>query len=161
MAPHNGALFLPVFYSRGGAASMVWGWKQSPPIQADKRIFCSTRSPEQRKATKKGEGAGPQPGVRLTISPNLPAPQRRCGWGPGIRLGAPGLRLNGEAALIYGGARAPPWRKAGALSLGDGQWATGRVPGCWGPASLCPLLPQTPAAVTNDRGCARGQGLAT
>lgn len=52
-APHNGAA---VFYNRGGAGVTGLMMETVPPspIQAYKRIFCSTRSwTEKRKVTKK------------------------------------------------------------------------------------------------------------
>lgn len=46
--PHNGALFPagPVFYNRGGAGVNGLMMETIPLIQAYRRIFCSTRSPE-------------------------------------------------------------------------------------------------------------------
>lgn len=128
---------------------MVRGWKQSPRFRPT-NASSVPRSPEQRKATKKREGAGSQPGARLTRSPNLPVPQRRRGRGPGSAsellgpsewLGGPDLWRSLDASREKGrcfvfrrrtmGCRAGPW-----------------VPGSCLPG---PLLPQTPAAVTNDR----------
>lgn len=137
---------------------MVRGWKQSPRFRPT-NASSVPRSPEQRKATKERAGAGPQPGVRLTSSPNLPVPQRRGGRGPGIRLGAPGPSEWGGPDL-WGSLGAS--REKGRCFVFRGR-TMGRRAGPWVPGSCLPRpSPPTDASGRDKRqGCARGQGQAT
>ena len=132
-ALHNGAA---VFYNRGGAGvtglMMETVSPPPPPIQACKRIFCSTRTrTEKRKATKKRGGGGIQTKrVRLK---NLPAPTCPEKGNASERLrGSSGPRLNSSGwTLIYRPSLSDT------LEKGSGPFVFGREDnGPQGPGSL-------------------------
>lgn len=151
-ALHNRAA---VFYNRGGAGVTGLMMETVPPspIQAYKRIFCSTRRrTEKRKATKKKGGGGIQTKhVRLK---NLPAPAHPEKGNASQRLrDSSGPRLNSSGwTLIYRWSLSDTLEKGSeALCLRHrGQWATrARISrdalGACLPLALSSL--QTPAAV--------------
>lgn len=118
---------------------MVWGWEPSPPIQADKRVFCSTE-PRTEKSHKGRGGGGTRTRREAHRLPQPACPPKARRRGPRVRLGAPGPRLNGEAALIYEG----PGRLAGEggrFVFGTDNGPQGGSPG----GRVLPRLPSPPA----------------
>ena len=159
-APHNRAA---VFYNRGGAGVTGLMMETVPPspIQAYKRIFCSTRSwTEKRKVTKKRGGGGIQTKrVRLK---NLPAPTRPEKGNASERLrDSSGPHLNSSSwILIYRRSLSDTLEKGSGDPLSSAERTMGHkgpdlLGRSWGMPSSCPLLSADASGSKNDWWCVR------